>query len=307
MRDILPVPSHPVNGNDPGLPSGSITGRDDVSHLVLLGTAGGPTPKLSRSAPAQAIVAGGLTYLFDAGNGVTQQLVRAGLSVESLRAVGITHHHSDHVADVGTVVQLAWGGGLRSAVDLFGPPPLNDMLRIFADFARVDLETRTQDEGRPPFQGLVQVKDVLGDGTVFADDNVRVIAARVDHPPMIAYAYRVETASRTFVISGDTAPCDSLINLAQGADVLIHEVMHVPSVAALLVEVDSPDLLRDHLMRSHTSTEDVGKIAKAASVRTLVLSHLVPTDAPIDRRAWVQQAEMDFGGPVILGEDLMWL
>jgi ribonuclease BN (tRNA processing enzyme) len=262
---------------------------------------------VARSAPAQAIVAGGRIYLFDAGNGVARQLVSAGLSVQDLRAIGITHHHSDHVADLGTVLQLAWGGGLRSTVDAFGPPPLTTMLRSFAEYAAVDIDTRVVDEGRPPFGDLIHAIDIREDGQVFADANVRVRVARVEHPPMTAYAYRIDTADRSFVISGDTAPCDALVELARDADILVHEVMHLPSITPLFAEVDDPRALREHLIRSHTSTDAVGAIARAANVGTLVLSHLVPTDVHIETEAWTRQAIAEFGGPVILGEDLMWL
>jgi ribonuclease BN (tRNA processing enzyme) len=276
----------------------------DVARLVLLGTAGGPRPKLTRSAPAQAVVVGGATYVIDAGNGVARQLRLAGIDPASLRAVAITHHHSDHVADLGTLVWLAWGTNLTSKVELIGPAPIAAMTKAFTEFARVDVETRVYDEGRPPLGELIGVTEFSGPGVVFEDDRVRITAAPVVHPPMEAYGYRIDTEHRNFVISGDTAPSDALVELAAGADVLVHEVIHLPSLGETLAHTNGSSLLR-HLEQSHTSLDDVGGIAARAGVGTLVLSHLVPADAELTEDEWLAPARRTFGGKVVLGADLM--
>ncbi|MGW1680274.1 MBL fold metallo-hydrolase [Saccharopolyspora sp. NPDC002376] len=100
---------------------------------------------------------------------------------------------------------------------------------------------------------------------------------------MDALAYRIDTEDRSIVISGDTAPCQQLIELATGADVLVHEVMHVPSIEPLLARTNGVRL-RQHLLDSHTSVSEVGALAESAGVQTLVLSHFVPSDPPSDRR-----------------------
>src|SRR5687767_15995879 len=71
------------------------------TRLVLLGTAGGPTPKVKAAAPAQAIVVGDRFYLVDCGDGVARQLALARLPIRQMRAVFITHQHSDHNAGYG--------------------------------------------------------------------------------------------------------------------------------------------------------------------------------------------------------------
>jgi ribonuclease BN (tRNA processing enzyme) len=119
-----------------------------ASRLLLLGTAGGPTPKPSRAAPANAIVIGDRTYVIDCGNGVARQLALAGVAMTSIRHVFITHHHSDHDADYGTLLLLAWGDALRTPVDTWGPPPMARITRLFLDEHREDLQVRERDEGR---------------------------------------------------------------------------------------------------------------------------------------------------------------
>ena len=276
-----------------------------ASRLVLLGTAGGPTPKVARSAPAHAVVVNDDIYLVDAGNGVGRQLVRAGLDIDRLRVVAVTHHHSDHIADVGTVVLLAWGTGLTSAVRLMGPKPLKNMIDSYLDFVDVDVRTRVADEARPDPHGLIEVHELSGGGPVYEDENVRISTCLVDHPPMIAHAYRIDAPDRSYVFSGDTTPNDDLIALAQGADILVHEVMHLPSIDSLVEAAGAPEGLRSHLVNSHTSTADVGRIARTAGVGMLVLTHMIPTDGGPSAEVWTQEAKRDFDGEVVLGEDLM--
>lgn len=274
------------------------------SRLVLLGTAGGPTPKASRSAPAQAVVVGDRTYLVDAGNGVARQMRLASVAPGSLRAVCVTHHHSDHNVDVGTVVQLCWGANLTATVDVIGPPPMASMMEAFLAYARTDTATRVADEGRPDLRDLVRTREVTEPGVVFSDDRVRITAGRVDHPPMDAWAYRIDAPDRSYVVSGDTAPSDGLVELARGADVLVHEVIDLPSIEGL-AQRSNGDRMREHLRDSHTPLEEVGTIAARAQVGTLVLSHFVPGDSDFDDEHWRRGAQQGFSGRVVVGRDLL--
>ena len=125
------------------------------SRLILLGTAGGPTPKPNRAQPAQAIVVDGVIYVIDCGNGVARQMVLAGLDLAAIRDVFITHHHSDHNADYGNLLLLAWAGTLHTRVDTWGPPPLKRMTRQFLEMNDVDIRIRIADEGRPTLAPLI--------------------------------------------------------------------------------------------------------------------------------------------------------
>jgi ribonuclease BN (tRNA processing enzyme) len=94
------------------------------TRLILLGTGGGPRPRTATMATAQVIVIRDRLYVVDCGDGVARQLVLAGLPLTALRHVFITHHHSDHNADYGNLIWLAWAAGLSTRVDTWGPPPL---------------------------------------------------------------------------------------------------------------------------------------------------------------------------------------
>ncbi|HEX4566256.1 MAG TPA: MBL fold metallo-hydrolase [Vicinamibacterales bacterium] len=271
------------------------------SRLILLGTAGGPTPKRTRAAPAQIIVVGDRGYLVDCGNGVARQMQLAGV-FGTLRHVFVTHHHSDHDADLGNVILLDWGTNLTTAVDVWGPPPVTRMMNLFFEMNQADLDVRVRDEGRPPLPPLVHTHEITRDGIVMKDERAIVTCAAVPHPLVpLAFAYRFDCVDRSIVISGDTAPSDAIVTLARGADVLVHEALYVPKAPG-----EPGSALRKHIMDSHSPVEDVGRIASAAGVKTLVLSHLVPgeTDAVSDKE-WLAGARVHFSGRVIVGHDLM--
>jgi ribonuclease BN (tRNA processing enzyme) len=277
------------------------------TRLILLGTGGGPRPRANSNASAQVIVAGDTLYVVDCGDGVARQLVLAGLSLADLRHVFITHHHSDHNADYGNLILLAWTAGLRTRVDAWGPPPLQRMTRLFFEMNAYDIATRIADEGRLPLAPLVHPHDVTHGGPVMQDAQVKVIAALVDHPLVKpAFAYRFDASDRSIVISGDTAPSEALIALARGADVLVHEALHPAGVDRLAARVPQAATLKKHLLASHTTAADCGRIAAAAGVKTLVLSHFVPPDDPsITDEMWLEEARKHFGGRIIVGKDLM--
>jgi ribonuclease BN (tRNA processing enzyme) len=138
------------------------------------------------------------------------------------------------------------------------------------------------------------------------DDNVKVTAALVEHPPVKpAFAYRFDCPDRSIVISGDTRPSQNLVKLAQGADVLVHEVMHLPSLEQLIATEPNAKTLREHLLASHTTTEQVGQIATEAGVKTLVLSHFVPGGYPfLKDEVWLDAVRPHFAGNLVVGHDL---
>jgi len=277
------------------------------SRLILRGTGGGPTPKPNRSAPAQVIVVNGVSYVIDCGNGVARQMVLAGVPLASIRNVFITHQHSDHNADYGNLLWLSWAATLAARVNTYGPPPLAKMTRLFLEMNDYDIKTRMADEGRPPLKDLIAVHEISEGGTVMRDANVKVTAALVDHPPVRpAFAYRFDCPDRSIVISGDTRPSPNLVRLARGADVLVHEVMYLPALEQVIGAESNAKNLREHLLASHTTTEQVGRIATEAGVKTLVLSHFVPGGAPVIKdEVWFDAVRPTFSGNLIVGRDLL--
>jgi len=278
-----------------------------ATKLILLGTGGGPRPRAASSASAQVIVSNGVAYVIDCGDGVARQLAFANVPLTTLRHVFITHHHSDHNADYGNLIWLAWTAGLNSRVDAWGPSPLEHMTQLFFAMNEYDIKTRISNEGRVPLRPLVHVHEIRAGGAVMSDDNVKVTAALVDHPPVVpAFAYRFDARDRSIVISGDTAPSENLVTVARGADVLVHSAMYPPAIDRLVARVPNAAALKASILAHQTSAEDAGRIAQMAGVKILVLSHLVPPDDPqVTEKMWIDAAQTHFRGTVIVGRDLL--
>ena len=278
------------------------------TRVILLGTKGGPSVgKAGRSNPATLVLINDVPYLVDCGYGASRQLVSAGVALNRLRYIFISHHHSDHNLEFGPLLYNGWITGNPTRVDAYGPPGLTKMSRDFFNYLKFDIDTRIVDEGRPDPRKLLTVHEFSKPGTVLVNGDVKVSTCLVRHPPIAqAYAYRFDAHDRSVVISGDTAYAPELIEFAKGADVLVHEVMYLPGVEALVKRLPNAQRLREHLLASHTLPEDVGKIAAQAGVKTLVLSQFVPGDDPtITAEQWSEGVRKHFNGRIVVGKDLM--
>ncbi|HET7286273.1 MAG TPA: MBL fold metallo-hydrolase [Pyrinomonadaceae bacterium] len=282
--------------------------QNKSTRVVLLGTKGGPrVGEAGRSNPATLLVINDVPYLIDCGYGVTKQLITAGIALDRLRYIFITHHHSDHNLEFGPLIYNTWITGLPAQIDAYGPPGLTRMAQQFFDYQKFDIDVRIVDEGRTDPRKLVTTHEISKPGVVLTNTDVKVSMCVVRHPPIKeAYAYRFDAKDRSVVISGDTAYAPELAEFAKGADVLVHEVMYLPGIEALLKRLPNAKRLREHLMAAHTLPEDVGKIAAQAGVKTLVLTHFVPgDDASITDEQWSADVRKHFKGQIVVGRDLL--
>jgi len=282
--------------------------QNKSTRIVLLGTKGGPrVGEAGRSNPATLLVINDVPYLIDCGYGVTKQLITAGIALDRLRYIFITHHHSDHNLEFGPLIYNTWITGLPAQIDAYGPPGLTKMAEQFFDYQKFDIDVRIVDEGRTDPRKLVTTHEISKPGVVLTNNDVKVSMCVVRHPPIKdSYAYRFDAKDRSVVISGDTAYAPELAEFAKGADVLVHEVMYLPGIEALLKRLPNAKRLREHLMAAHTLPEEVGKIAAQAGVKTLVLTHFVPgDDASITDEQWSADVRKHFKGQIVVGKDLM--
>ncbi|MCU7518563.1 MAG: MBL fold metallo-hydrolase [Ignavibacteria bacterium] len=278
------------------------------ARLVLLGTKGGPrVGATGRHNPSTLILINDQAYLIDCGYGTSRQLLKAGVPLNNLHYLFITHHHSDHNLEYGTLVYNAWITRLPLLINSYGPIGSEKMLNAFFEYMRYDIDVRMDDEGRSDPRKSVFAHEIPGPGTVLQNDDVKVTVCLVNHPKVKqAFAFRFDTEDRSIVISGDTAYWPKLADFAKGADVLVHEVLYLPGVENLIRRLPDARRLREHLLASHTRTEDVGRIAARAGVKTLVLTHFVPGDDPsITDEQWTEGIRKYFKGQIIVGKDIM--
>jgi ribonuclease BN (tRNA processing enzyme) len=273
------------------------------SKLVILGSIGGPTPKLQGHATSHALVMQNDTNVVDCGSGVARQLIRAGIGLATLKRIFITHHHIDHVADFGLLVHQSWSQ-LKHPVELIGPPPLARMVELYLELYRPDIESRVADENRRHLREFIRVREITHPGDILRDERVSVRCALVEHPPLDrVFAYRFDAPEGSVVFSADTVPARSLIALAQGADVLVHEALYLDNAAQFL-PADRAQSVLNRMLRAHSQPSDAGCIAREAGVRLLILSPL-GAFGEIDEARLKQRAAEQFGGEIRVGHDLL--
>ncbi len=279
------------------------------TRLILLGTKGGPTltTQTNRNNPATLILINDVPYLIDCGYGVSRQLIQAGVALNRLRYILMTHHQSDHNLEYGPLLYNVWQSSKSNKIDAYGPVGLKKLTNVFFEYQKFDIETRIVDEGVSDPRKLIAVHEFDRAGLVMQNEDVKTTSLRVRHPPITqSYAYRFDAKDRSIVISGDTAYAPELAEFAKGADVLVHEAMYLPAIEKLIQQNPDAKRLRQHLLAAHTPTEDVGRIAAAVGVKTLVLTHFVPGDDPsITDEQWTEGVRKYFLGRIVVGRDLM--
>ncbi len=275
-------------------------------QLSLLGVKGGPAIRPGSSMPTSILLRlGGRTIVIDAGLGVTRAICDRGVRLTEIDLVFVTHLHSDHYLELGPLIHTAWTAGLSRPVTVFGPPGLDDSWRAFLASMTFDIAIRIEDEGRPPLSELVEIR-TLGDGEVLSQDGLTVTALRNVHPPIEdSFALRFEGNGKRIVLSGDTAYLPAMIPFARDADLLVHEAMLTEGVDALVARVpNGGERLRQHILRSHTTAEDAGRIAAEAGVGRLALNHFVPDGIPgFGEEKWQEAVRRIWDGPLSIGVD----
>ena len=275
--------------------------------IVLLGT-GGPRPDPQRNASTTLIRIGDENVLFDAGRGVVLQLVRAGVPLNAVNPVFITHHHFDHIGDLYDVMLATWMHGRKDPLRIYGPPETRRI--VDALLTQVyDKDWQWRSIGEPSFGGWkpIAVEDVAP-GLVLDTWRWKVSADTVVHgdglgftPAFLrrwsCYGYRFEAEGKVVAISGDTIPCEGIDRLGRDADVLVH-----------CCYMASAEIENEHFRRvaQHTlaAGDTVGKIATRANAKTLVLTHHRPRkdERMLDELA--NEVARDFSGRIVIGNDL---
>lgn len=244
------------------------------TKIIFLGT-GTPNPVPERSGPAVAIIVNDNSYIIDAGTGIVRQaeMARRKYKEESLKASNlkkcfITHLHSDYTLGLADLIFTPWVLERDSELEIYGPKGINDMVENISKAYKIDIDGRLN--GMEPINDIgykTIVSEIEKEGLIYEDENVKIEAIGVNHMPFEAYGYKIATPDKTIVISGDTAPNQALIDSAKDCDILIHEVFSSQGLKSRSME-----WVMYHSI-SHTSSIDLGKVAKAVNPKKLVLYH----------------------------------
>jgi ribonuclease BN (tRNA processing enzyme) len=277
-----------------------------TDYVALMGTKGGPAIRPGSTMPTSSLLSlGGRRVVVDCGLGVARGLTLQGMRLQDIDLILITHLHSDHYLELGPLLHTAWTAGLKSPVDVWGPPGLAAYWGHFIASMQADIDIRIEDEGRPDLRDLVRFHEITTDAPMNFGA-LRVTAMRNAHPPLIdTYALRFEAEGKAVVFSGDTAFMPELADFARGADLLIHEAMLGEALPALMARIgNGDDRLMKHWLRAHTLAAGAARIAAMAGVKALALHHLIPSDDPAYGPAeWQASIAAHWQGPFHLGHD----
>ncbi len=266
--------------------------------VTLLGT-GNPIPDPNRAGPATLVRAGELHLLFDAGRGVLQRLMAAGVVPVQLSAVFLTHLHSDHITDLNDVVTTRWVmAPAPITTRIFGPPRTKEVIDGMMAMLQPDLEYRLAHHDDLSWTPQLEVTELI-DGVAIDESGVRVIAAPTDHRPVEpTVGFRVEHAGKVVVIGGDSVPCAGLDVLCADADIYVQTVLRDDIVRMIPMQrfQDTIDY--------HSSVTQAAETAQRNRVKTLVLTHMVPAPPPGGEGEWQTIAAAHFDGEIIVGADL---
>ena len=276
--------------------------------ITLLGT-GGPRPDPDRHGPAIMLQIGNEYLLFDSGRGVVLQMVHAGIPLDQVNPVFVTHHHYDHISDLADVILTTWLMGRRHTLQIFGPPGTTSIVDALLNQV-YDKDIEFRDKGEPGLLGgwkPVDSTDVMS-GLVHDGGGWKVFADVAEHGHAlnlpdafrhrwVCLGYRVEADNKVIAISGDGVASKGLDHLARDADVLVQCCYLAKS------ELTTPTL-KSLAKNTLACSDTVGEIARQAGVKKLVLTHLrQKSDAMLDEIA--SDVARDYDGPLLIGRDLM--
>ena len=281
---------------------------DGGLHLAICGS-GSPMPDPTRANACTAVIAGGHIVIIDTGPGSWKKFAEMRLPGGKIDTVLLTHLHSDHIGDLGEFAVQSWINGRDKPLDIWGPAALPeptadhdshgkafgtsgvlDVVNGFVKAYDADAAYRILHHGADYL--IPDGADMVGHEiptpavdelvSVYDKDGLKISAFLVNHHPIEpAYGFRVEYKGRVAVLSGDTQKTESVERFSKGADLLIHEALNhdmVKLIQGPVKELSSPRLSKmlNDTINYHTSPVEAAEIAKAAGVKLLVYSHIVP-------------------------------
>jgi ribonuclease BN (tRNA processing enzyme) len=302
-------------------PSYGQTPKEGMEVLITLGTAGGPVPRHERAGIATLLKVKGKSYLFDAGDGFTRQLAGADIGLLEVDNIFLTHLHDDHYAGLASFIGQLWTVRPNKTVNIYGPPLTKNVVDGAIAFQLVNGMIR-EVERKYPHSADTFVAHEVAPGEVYRDGNIAIKAIENTHfhfpkgsPPdgrTTSLSYRIETSTRTVVITGDTGAFDALAEFSRNADLLVTEVIDPDEVLGVLQSMmDRPmpkevyERRKFHMEEEHMTPESVARIANAAGVKKVVLTHFPPRkEGDQGFSDFAQRVRASFSGEVVSAKDL---
>ncbi len=270
-------------------------------ELTLLGT-GCPKVDHKRFGPSNLISTSQANILVDCGSGITQRLDQIKVCTSQIDALFLTHLHSDHVVDLYQLIISSWHSYRVKPWVIYGPKGTKKFVKKIMDAWKDERSQRINYEARSSTAAFkIIVKEFKFKGNINIKD-LKIKYFEVDHKPVKhAYGFNIYNKNKKLTISGDTRPCENIMQYGQKADVLLHEVF-IEGELKQTNKMRSKKTLHN-VKDYHTPSSIVGKIAKITNCKKLVLTHLVPTK--FNETKLRNTVKSDFGKYPIIGYDLL--
>jgi ribonuclease BN (tRNA processing enzyme) len=118
------------------------------TRLITLGTAAGPSLRVDRAQSSNLLTVNGTQYVIDAGDRVASRIAQAGINVRDIGTIFLTHHHSDHMAGLGTLMYVAWNNQRTKPINVYGPPRTAELVKAAVQYMAISAEIRIADGDR---------------------------------------------------------------------------------------------------------------------------------------------------------------
>ncbi len=267
--------------------------------LVTLGT-GGAYENPQRLGPSTAIGFGDRVVLVDAGRAVAEALRQARIPVAQPDTVFLTSLAPENTVGLDDLLLTGWLAPRQGPLRIVGPPGTRALAAGLAASHQEPVAALAKRIGIPADAARLEPIEAP-DGFQEARGDLAVRAAALEGGPLPALAWRFEAAGRSVTVGGPGWGADALVDLARGADVLVHAALHRPSVD-LAIEAGTPD--PERLRREaelYTATSEVGGLAARAGVDVLVLVRLRPP--PLFAQQYQRLMGETFSGRVVVASD----
>ncbi len=257
--------------------------KEDTLKVVICGSRS-PLPSPGRAESCVLIEAGDDIYIFDLGNGSVNNLTEYQIPWPNVKAVLITHMHSDHMADLPDAHLQSWVQGRTSPLKVYGPEGINLVTKGFELAYSADYQYRNDHHGDDMLP-----MSVVGFNAIQIIDNqlipnetpgLEILPFVVDHFPVnSAFGFKISYKGRTVVISGDTIHDGSVQKYSKDVDLLVHSAISIDLVERMREIAPLPQLnkILFDIQDYHTTITEAGEIARDANVKHLLIYHSIPT------------------------------
>lgn len=294
------------------------------NEFIVLGTSSGPNSEANRAQPANALIVDGQVWLIDAGDGAVAQLAKAGHALGTVRGVFLSHLHFDHTGGMFAVIGLRAQLQQRGPFQVYGPPGTQALVDGLLAAAAPGMLAGYGIPGESWTAAIEAVE--LTDGSTLSLPGIEVTVAENTHyrlaegdqrqPDGTGLSLRFDLADRSIVYTGDTGPSDGLVGLAQGADLLISEMIDVDAVlaqmgmggegrAAAALAGEPMSGFERHMYLHHMTPTQVGELARDAAVGRVIATHYAPNPTNAGQaQGYLDKIAASYDGSAELATDL---